>query len=56
MLIEPPLHVTASIISDSATPLSRAGEALRSLLVPLIKNHLNREQVPGAEWLGDAQI
>jgi LysR family nitrogen assimilation transcriptional regulator len=56
MLIEPALHVTASIISDSATPLSRAGEALRSLLAPLIKNHLQSEQVPGAEWLGDTRI
>jgi LysR family nitrogen assimilation transcriptional regulator len=56
MLIEPALHVTASIISDSATPLSRAGEALRSLLAPLIKNHLHSEQVPGAEWLGEPRI
>jgi LysR family transcriptional regulator, nitrogen assimilation regulatory protein len=56
MLIEPALHVIASIISDSTTPLSRAGEALRSLLVPLIRNHLQSEQVPGAEWLGDPGI
>jgi hypothetical protein len=43
------------VVSDSATPLSRAGEALRSLLVPLIRNHLQAEQLPGAEWLGDPQ-
>lgn len=55
MLIEPALYVTASVVSDSATPLSRAGEALRSLLVPLIRNHLQTEHIPGAEWLGDPQ-
>jgi LysR family nitrogen assimilation transcriptional regulator len=55
MLIEPALFVTASVVSDSSTPLSRAGEALRSLLVPLIRNHLQTEHVPGAEWVGSAQ-
>jgi LysR family nitrogen assimilation transcriptional regulator len=55
MLIEPALYVTASIISDSGTPLSRAGEALRSLLAPLIRNHLQSEALPGAEWLAEPQ-
>ena len=55
MLIEPALYVTASIVSDSGTPLSRAGDALRSLLAPLIRNHLQTEAVPGAEWLGNPQ-
>ena len=55
MLIEPALYVTASIVSDSGNPLSRAGDALRSLLAPLIRNHLQTEEVPGAEWLGNPQ-
>ena len=55
MLIEPALYVTASVVSDSATPLTRAGEALRSLLVPLIRNYLQAGHMPGAEWLGDPQ-
>jgi LysR family nitrogen assimilation transcriptional regulator len=55
MLIEPPLYVNASVISDSSAPLTRAGEALRSLLVPLIRNHLQTEDMPGAQWMGDVQ-
>jgi LysR family nitrogen assimilation transcriptional regulator len=54
VLIEPPLYFTASIVSDSDTPLSRAGEALRMLLVKLLRGHLENEQLPGTEWLGPA--
>jgi LysR family nitrogen assimilation transcriptional regulator len=52
VLIEPPLYVTASIISDSDTPLTSAGEALRSLLVPLLRSHLETEDLPGTQWVG----
>jgi LysR family nitrogen assimilation transcriptional regulator len=51
-LIEPPLYLTASIVSDSDTPLSRAGEALRTLLIELVRGHLERERLPGTEWVG----
>ena len=51
-LIEPPLYVTASIVSDSDTPLSRAGEALRTLLIELMRGHLENERLPGTEWIG----
>jgi LysR family nitrogen assimilation transcriptional regulator len=51
-LIEPPLYLTASIVSDSDTPLSRAGEALRALLIELVRGHLESEQLPGTEWIG----
>jgi LysR family transcriptional regulator, nitrogen assimilation regulatory protein len=53
-LIEPALYVTASVVSDSDAPLTRAGEALRTLLVPLVKRHLESERLPGTEWLGAA--
>jgi LysR family transcriptional regulator, nitrogen assimilation regulatory protein len=53
-LIEPPLYLTASIISDSDTPLTLAGEALRTLLLPLMKRHLESERLPGTEWVGPA--
>jgi LysR family transcriptional regulator, nitrogen assimilation regulatory protein len=51
-LIEPPLYLTASIVSDSDTPLSRAGEALRTLLIELVRGHLESERLPGTEWIG----
>jgi LysR family nitrogen assimilation transcriptional regulator len=51
-LIEPPLYLTASIVSDSDTPLSRAGEALRTLLIELVRGHLESERLPGTEWVG----
>jgi LysR family nitrogen assimilation transcriptional regulator len=51
-LIEPPLYCTASIVSDSDTPLSRAGEALRMLLIELLRAHLENERLPGTEWIG----
>jgi LysR family nitrogen assimilation transcriptional regulator len=51
-LIEPPLYVTASIVSDSDAPLSRAGEALRTLLIELVRGHLENERLPGTEWIG----
>jgi LysR family nitrogen assimilation transcriptional regulator len=51
-LIEPPLNFTASIISDSDTPLPRAGEALRTLLIELLRRHLEVERLPGTEWIG----
>jgi len=51
-LIEPPLYVTASIVSDSDTPLSRGGEALRTLLIELMRGHLENERLPGTEWIG----
>jgi LysR family transcriptional regulator, nitrogen assimilation regulatory protein len=54
VLIEPPLYFTASIVSDSDTPLSRAGEALRMLLVELLRGHLENERLPGTEWIGPA--
>jgi LysR family nitrogen assimilation transcriptional regulator len=51
VLIEPPLQLTASIISDSDTPLTRAGDAVRVLLAPLIRRYLD-ESLPGTEWIG----
>jgi LysR family nitrogen assimilation transcriptional regulator len=53
-LIEPPLYITASVVSDSDAPLTRAGEALRTLLTPLMKQHLESERLPGTQWVGPA--
>jgi LysR family transcriptional regulator, nitrogen assimilation regulatory protein len=50
--IEPPLCVIASIVSASESPLTRAGDAMRALLGPLVKHHLESERLSGAEWIG----
>lgn len=52
LLIEPPLLLTASIISSSDFPLTLAGDAVRSLLVDLTKSHLEESRKPGVEWIG----
>jgi LysR family nitrogen assimilation transcriptional regulator len=51
LLIEPPLYLTASIISSSDFPLTSAGEAVRNVLAQFVKRHLHRAQPPGTEWI-----
>jgi LysR family nitrogen assimilation transcriptional regulator len=53
LLIEPPLHLTCSIISSSDFPLSHAGEAVRDVLEEFVKQHLSQTKRPGVEWIGD---
>jgi LysR family transcriptional regulator, nitrogen assimilation regulatory protein len=52
-VIEPALYVVASIVSASESPLTRAGDALRTLLGPLVKFHLEKEPLSGVAriWL-----
>lgn len=52
LLIEPPLVLTASIISSSDFPLTLAGDAVRDLFVELARGHLEESNRPGAEWIG----
>jgi len=52
LLLEPPLYLTASIISSSDYPLTRAGEAVRNMLVRVIAGKLSETATPGAEWIG----
>jgi LysR family transcriptional regulator, nitrogen assimilation regulatory protein len=51
LLIEPPLYLTASIVSSSDFPLTSAGEAVRNILAQFVKRHLHRAQPPGIEWI-----
>lgn len=51
LLIEPPLYLTASIISSGDFPLTHAGNAVRSLLSDFVQAHLGRSPWPGAEWI-----
>lgn len=50
-LLEPPLYLTASIISSGDFPLTPAGEAVRNVLVRFAEDHLRGTQT-GAVWLG----
>ncbi len=50
-LIEPPLYVTASIVSHSNAPLTRAGEAVRDVLIPLLKKHMHSGQQYTVDWI-----
>jgi LysR family transcriptional regulator, nitrogen assimilation regulatory protein len=51
-LIEPPLHMTASILSSNDTPLSHAAEEVRKLLHTFIERHVRETRPPGASWVG----
>jgi LysR family nitrogen assimilation transcriptional regulator len=50
-LIEPPLHMTVSIVSSSDAPLSQAAEAVRQLLHTYVERHVRDTRPPGAAWL-----
>jgi LysR family transcriptional regulator, nitrogen assimilation regulatory protein len=50
-LIEPPLHMTVSILSSSDIPLSQAAEAVRQLLCTYIERHIRDTRPPGTAWL-----
>jgi LysR family transcriptional regulator, nitrogen assimilation regulatory protein len=52
LLIEPPLYLTASIISSSDFPLTHAGEAVRKILADFTMRYLREKRPPGAEWIG----
>jgi LysR family nitrogen assimilation transcriptional regulator len=52
VLVEPPLFLTASIISSGDFPLTYAGEAVRSVLSKFVESHLHQTRAPGAEWIG----
>jgi LysR family transcriptional regulator, nitrogen assimilation regulatory protein len=54
LLIEPPLFLTASIISSGDFPLTFAAEAVRKVLTQFAGNHLEGINAPGAEWIGGA--
>ena len=51
VLVEPALVMTCSIISSADFPLTRAGEALRNLLIKFIEDRMRRPDVRGVEWI-----
>ena len=52
LLIEPPLFLTASIISSGDFPLTYAGEAVRNVLIKFAESHFRANDAPGVEWIG----
>jgi LysR family nitrogen assimilation transcriptional regulator len=52
LLIEPPLLLTASIISSGDFPLTYAGEAVRNVLIKFAESHFRENIAPGLEWIG----
>jgi LysR family nitrogen assimilation transcriptional regulator len=50
--IEPPIHLTCSVISSGNFPLTGAGEAVRDLLSELVEQYLRETSAPGVEWIG----
>ena len=51
LLIEPPLFLTASIISSGDFPLTHAGEAVRNVLIKFAESHFRANDSPGVEWI-----
>jgi LysR family nitrogen assimilation transcriptional regulator len=52
LLIEPPLFLTASIISSGDFPLTYAGEAVQNVLIKFAESHFRANNAPGLEWIG----
>jgi LysR family nitrogen assimilation transcriptional regulator len=49
--IEPPLQLTCSITANSDVPLTAAGEAVREVVVRVVKQALKITDLPGAAWI-----
>jgi LysR family nitrogen assimilation transcriptional regulator len=49
--IEPPIHLTCSVIYSAHFPLTTAGEAVRDVLVNFIKHRITQTDMPGAELI-----
>lgn len=49
--IEPAIHLTATILGSSQTPLGRSAALVRDLLADFIRNVVRAAPPPGAEWI-----
>lgn len=50
--IDPPLYLTASLISSNNATPTRAVEAVQAAFVEFVREHLKAHPMPGAEWIG----
>jgi LysR family transcriptional regulator, nitrogen assimilation regulatory protein len=51
LLIEPPIHLTCSLVHSADFPLTNAGEAVRSFLLDFIERRVSQADMPGTEWI-----
>ncbi|WP_322011649.1 LysR substrate-binding domain-containing protein [Paraburkholderia sp. J12] len=51
LAIEPPLSLTASLVSSGDTPLTAAGEAVRDFMAAFVARFLQEHPIPGAELI-----
>ena len=51
VLIEPPIHLTCSLVHSADLPLTNAGEAVRDLLLGFIERRVSQADMPGTEWI-----
>ena len=51
ILIEPPIHLTCSVITSSDFPLAHAGDAVRTLLVKFVRDFLRKSNALGVEFI-----
>lgn len=50
--IDPPLYLTASLISCNDASPTRAVEAVQAGFVDFVRQHLETHPMPGADWIG----
>jgi len=51
LLIEPPIHLTCSLVHSADFPLTNAGEAVRNFLLDFIERRVGRADMPGTDWI-----
>jgi LysR family transcriptional regulator, nitrogen assimilation regulatory protein len=51
LLIEPPMHLTCSIVHSADLPLTTAGEAVRNFLLGFIEQRVRQTDMPGVTWI-----
>lgn len=49
--IDPPIHLTCSIVHSGDLPLTRAAEAVRDCLISFIERRVGEADMPGLEWV-----
>jgi LysR family nitrogen assimilation transcriptional regulator len=51
LLIEPPIHLTCSLVHSADLPLTNAGEAVRDFLLGFTERRVSQADMPGTEWI-----
>jgi LysR family transcriptional regulator, nitrogen assimilation regulatory protein len=51
VLIEPPIHLTCSLVHSADFPLTNAGEAVRDFLLGFLERRVSQADMPGTEWI-----